>query len=89
MKTKTRIDSAGRLVIPKELRKRYGMDSGTEVQIVPLPDGISLIPSREERKLVKQGNVLSIDTGKGTGNLEMFSADIVRNEQLNRKDDIG
>jgi hypothetical protein len=33
MKTITRIDSAGRLVIPKELRKRYGFESGQRIRI--------------------------------------------------------
>ena len=44
MKLKGQIDSAGRIVIPKELRDRYGLKKGRAVSFVPLPDGVCIVP---------------------------------------------
>ena len=75
MKSKTKIDSAGRLVIPRDLRDRYGMTTGSEVEIVPLPDGVLLTPARVERRVVRNGRVTAIDTGAGTAESDVFGTD--------------
>ena len=42
----TTIDQAGRVVIPKKLRKQYHLDARTEVEIIPDGDGLRLrVPS--------------------------------------------
>ena len=46
------IDQLGRLVIPKELRKRFGIDS--IVELVATPEGIIL--KSPEYELVKKNN---------------------------------
>jgi AbrB family looped-hinge helix DNA binding protein len=82
----TRIDGAGRIVIPKGLRKRYGMERGTLVQIVPLPDGVSIVPERRPRRFVRRGPILTIDTGAGEATLEQFDVSDPREERLESKD---
>lgn len=48
------IDKLGRIVIPKELRERYGFDK--EVEVISTPDGIIIknpkyvLVKREEKK---------------------------------------
>jgi AbrB family looped-hinge helix DNA binding protein len=81
MKMKGRIDSAGRIVIPKELRDRYGLKKGRVVSIVPLPDGVSIVPELVERRFVRHGPLLSIDTGAGIASLTDFDVEPVRDEQ--------
>jgi AbrB family looped-hinge helix DNA binding protein len=85
MNAKGRIDSAGRIVIPKKLRDRYGLEKGRVVSIVPLPDGISILPELAARRFIKQGPILSIDTGSGIAPLESFDVEQLRNEQLGGK----
>jgi AbrB family looped-hinge helix DNA binding protein len=82
----TRIDGAGRVVIPKELRRRYGLEKGTVVQILPMPDGVSVVPERRQRRFVRRGPILTIDTGAGEATLEQFEVDSLRDEQLASKD---
>ena len=84
MSVKTKIDRAGRLVIPKDLRERYGFHEGTEVEIIAVPDGIALVPSRSERRLVRVGRVVAIDTGAGKAPADAFDVDRARAERLTR-----
>ena len=85
MKTRTRIDSAGRLVIPQELRNRFGMTSGSDVEMVAMPDGIFLGPVRLERKVVRRGRITAIDAGAGAAPAEVFGTAAMRSEQLGKK----
>ena len=85
MSVKTKIDGAGRLVIPKELRDRYGLDEGTDVEIIAVPDGITLVPTRAERRFVRKGRVLAIETGGEKAPADAFDVDRLRAEQLYRK----
>lgn len=82
---KTRVDAAGRIVIPKKLRERYGFGTGSAVSIVPLPDGISIIPDLPERRFIRTGPILSITTGPGTAPLSDFDVDRLREVQLDGK----
>jgi AbrB family looped-hinge helix DNA binding protein len=84
--THTKVDSAGRVVIPKELRDRYGLGPGAEIEIVALPDGVALIPKQEtERRVVRRGKVVAIDTGAGVAPAEIFDVSPARSESLDRK----
>jgi len=85
MSVKTTIDRAGRLVIPKELRERYGLEAGTEVEVIAVPDGITLVPTRSERRVVRIGSVVAIDTGATQAPPEIFNVGKGRIEQLARK----
>jgi AbrB family looped-hinge helix DNA binding protein len=85
MEKKTTIDAAGRVVIPKELRRRYGLDAGRSVRIVPLPDGVSIIPELHERRFVRHGPVLAIEMGGGSARPEEFDIDRLRDDRLGSK----
>lgn len=85
MRDFTKVDSAGRIVIPKALRQRYGFEPGRSVQIVPLPDGISIVPEQKTRRFIRRGPLLTIDTGAGPAALEDFDVDGPRNEALKEK----
>ncbi len=85
MKTVTHIDSAGRLVIPKELRKRYGFESGQRIRLIPGADGVTLVPERGRRRFIKCGPILTIDTGVGTAPMEAFDVSTLRKDHLDGK----
>ena len=85
MKTTTRIDSAGRLIIPKELRKRYGFEPGQRIRIFPGAEGITLVPERSSRRFIKCGPILTIDTGVETAPLAVFDVSGLRKDHLNGK----
>ena len=82
---KTRIDGFGRVVIPKPLRERYRFEKGTEVEIVTIPDGITLVPVRPKRRIVRRGRIAAVDTGAGTAAAEVFAVDRVRIAHLDGK----
>ena len=85
MNRTTRVDAAGRLVIPKTFRDHYGFDEGTPIEVIAVPDGIMLVPARGERKIVKRGRILAIDTGAGIAPAAIFDPGRVRLGQLDRK----
>ncbi|MBW1724674.1 MAG: AbrB/MazE/SpoVT family DNA-binding domain-containing protein [Deltaproteobacteria bacterium] len=87
MKTVTQIDASGRLVIPKNLRKRYGLESGQRVRLVPGEEGVTLVPERPQRRFIKRGPILTIDTGAGTAPIEIFDVSDLREDHLEEKTD--
>ena len=42
-----RVSSKGQIVIPANLRQQYGIDTGTELNIVAVAGGIKLVPARK------------------------------------------
>lgn len=68
--TKTTIDKAGRVVIPKPIRDRRRLAPGTEVEVVESGDRIELLlpDDREEAVLVEKDGrlVISATTGQPT-----------------------
>ncbi len=55
---KTTIDAAGRLVIPKELRRKAGLSPGTEVEVRYADGKIEIEPSPSKIRLVQKGRFL-------------------------------
>lgn len=41
---KVNVSSKGQIVIPKELREKYGLDQGTQVGILEYPNEIVIVP---------------------------------------------
>lgn len=82
---RTRIDRSGRLVIPKPLRERYRFEPGVEIEIVTIPDGITLLPVVPKRRIIRRGRITAVDTGVGTASAEIFSVDRVRTGHLDGK----
>jgi AbrB family looped-hinge helix DNA binding protein len=55
---KTSIDAAGRIVIPKPLRERLGLDGGRMVEIREREGRLEIEPAPTEMRLVKRGRGL-------------------------------
>ena len=85
MRTKTKVDGAGRVVIPKQFRDHLGLTPGTEVEVVSLPDGLALLPERKQRRIVRRGKVVAVDTGAGPASVEDFDLSAVRSGHLDGK----
>ena len=77
------IDGAGRLVIPKRLRERYGFAAGQPVLIKDTGEGVLIAPDMPARRIVKHGKVTAMDTGAGTADASAFDASWYRDERLN------
>jgi AbrB family looped-hinge helix DNA binding protein len=85
MKDTTTIDRAGRLVIPKPLRERYGLESGQRVRLIAGDEGVTIVPDRPKRRFVRYGPILAIDTGGEVGTLSDFDVSRIREEHLKGK----
>lgn len=53
-----KIDRAGRIVVPKSIRDRLGLDPGTPLEVTERPDGILIQRSERERRLVPEEYLL-------------------------------
>ena len=95
MKTVTKIDNAGRLVIPKALRRRFGFDSGRRVRIIPTTEGITIVPELSPRRFIRRGPLLTIETSTKADtarsresapvDLDTFAVARLRDEHLDGK----
>jgi len=54
---KLRMDNSGRIVFPKPLRKRLGLERPTELEAVEQEDGILLRPRRQQPSMVRVGGL--------------------------------
>jgi AbrB family looped-hinge helix DNA binding protein len=54
----TTVDKFGRVVIPKQVRERLGLQPGTPVQVHQQGDKVVLEAVRQRVELVKKGHVL-------------------------------
>jgi len=50
-----RMDKAGRIVVPKPVRKRLGLQNEAELEVVEQADGILLRPRRAQPSMVRVG----------------------------------
>ena len=66
------IDKAGRLIVPKELRERYNMHAGTQIEIEPEADGIRLRVVGMRPSLIRRRGIL-IHHGGATVDLDVAS----------------
>ncbi|MGL5867182.1 MAG: AbrB/MazE/SpoVT family DNA-binding domain-containing protein [Dermatophilaceae bacterium] len=55
---KVRVDSVGRVVLPKQLRDALGITPGTLVDISRHGAGLHLVPGGRTARLVERGGVL-------------------------------
>jgi len=85
MKTTTTIDAAGRLVIPKRFRERYGLSPGETVRFVAGDAGVTIVPRHSVRRFVQRGPLLAIETGAAEAPIEAFDVRPVRDRQLESK----
>jgi AbrB family looped-hinge helix DNA binding protein len=52
-----RIDHAGRIVIPKAVRERFGLRPGTDLEVCDSPQGLILKPLPQRPSLVRDKGV--------------------------------
>lgn len=48
------LDSAGRVLLPKHIRKSLGLSAGSKVEITAYGAGVQIIPSGRTAKLVRE-----------------------------------
>jgi AbrB family looped-hinge helix DNA binding protein len=77
-----KIDKAGRIVVPKALRDRFGLKPDTELEIVERPEGVLLRPV-EQRPSMLNVDGLWVHQGTATPDANWARAlDEVRDERL-------
>jgi AbrB family looped-hinge helix DNA binding protein len=64
---KTTIDSAGRLVIPREARREAGLVAGVSVEVHVSEGQIILEPSTRPVRLVREGRLTVARAAEGKG----------------------
>ena len=52
------IDDAGRIVVPEPVRQRLGLRPGTCLELLESPEGLTLTPTTDQPRLVRQGALL-------------------------------
>ena len=62
-----RIDHSGRIVLPKPLRDRFGLQDGADLEISESENGILLTPVRQRPSLVREGVFLIHEGVPATG----------------------
>lgn len=67
------IDKQGRIVIPKEVRKKYGLSEEGRLELVPHEDVIELIPLIEEGDLAIHSLKEPCETGDPEAHDKAFS----------------
>ena len=58
-----KIDKAGRIVVPKPIRARLGLQPGMSLEVLERPEGLMIRPAERRPNLVREG-VLLVHTGK-------------------------
>ena len=84
MKKLLKVDSAGRVLLPQPLRKRFHLTPGSQLEIEVEPDGIRLRPQAPAAGLSKEDGLL-LHAGEPTGDLlhAVEEARARRDEQVN------
>lgn len=67
------IDKQGRIVIPKEVREKYGLSEEGKLELVPREDVIELIPLVEESDLAVRSLTEPCETGDPEAHDKAFS----------------
>ena len=58
MVMKLKVDSAGRIVLPKPVRDRLGLGAGSDLDLAESGEGILLTPVRQQPSLVRRNGLL-------------------------------
>ena len=87
MKTKTTvtIDSAGRFVLPKWIRTKFDFSTGQKIKLTEIESGIILTPELpDKRNFIKNGCILTIDTGAGKAAESDFNVEKFREQNIDK-----
>jgi len=71
---RTTIDAAGRVVIPKEIRRKAGLKAGTELEVCFAEEHVELEAVQPTINLVRKGHLL---VAVGEGDEEPLTNDLV------------
>lgn len=75
-----KIDRAGRVVLPKPVRERWGLHADTELELIERPDGLLLKPVESAPAMVKVDG-LWVHQGTALSNARWDVIDQVRDER--------
>lgn len=82
---RTTIDAAGRVVIPKEIRKAAGLEGGSEIEIEERDGAIEIKPVYAKVKIVQHGKVWVAEFEEDVPALTLEQVNAVRDELRNRR----
>jgi AbrB family looped-hinge helix DNA binding protein len=78
------IDAAGRVVIPKPLRDKLGLQAGSALEVLETPEGVTLKPTGLRSALGRKGRFLVI-TSKLPPGFDILKAIDEEREAQDRK----
>ncbi len=78
------MDRAGRVVIPKSLRKELQLKPGDTLKLETTGDHITLFPEREQPRLVKEHGVWVHYSGSGQAITVAMVDDLIQQDRLER-----
>ena len=78
----TKIDSYGRIVIPKPIRERLGLQSGVEVELSLEEESLKLIPTGQESGIKEKEGLLVCTSDLSAGADEVLKK--VRTRRLKK-----
>ncbi len=67
------IDAAGRVVIPKPLRDKFGLRAGSTLEVVETPEGVTLKPADQKSSFTRIGKLL-VYTGEVPDGFDVVKA---------------
>lgn len=79
------IDKAGRVLVPKPVRDRFGLRRDSKLEMVETPEGIFLKPANRRSSLLRDKDGWLVISGEPTGNVDwdrLVEAD--REERMNK-----
>ena len=54
---KLRMDQSGRIVFPKPLRRRLGLERAVELEVIEQPEGVLLKPAKQRPSMLRIGGL--------------------------------
>jgi AbrB family looped-hinge helix DNA binding protein len=78
------IDGAGRVVIPKPIRDKLGLQAGSTLELLETSEGVTLIPADQKDPWVRKGRFL-VYTGEVPAGWDVVRAIEEEREAQDRK----
>ena len=79
-----KIDKAGRVILPKPIRDRFGLRAGSDLEVKETPEGVLLKPADRRPSLIKKGNFW-VHTGELPAGYDILKAiDDDRDERMRK-----
>jgi len=79
-----KIDKAGRVILPKPIRDRFGLRAGSDLEVKETPEGVLLKPADRRPSLIKKGSFW-VHTGELPAGYDILKAiDDDRDERMRK-----